>query len=216
VSSPPTALIRAFGAEPQPERRPTATRILDATLHEAAATGLRRLAVEDVARRAGVSRVTVYRHFGDREQLIEAMAVRETRAFIELMRDAVSKPDGIEEQGVELFVVGLRFMHAHPVARRAIESEPEAIVQYLAADDGLLFGMGREFIADWLRRAQVRTADFEAAAETVLRLFVSFLVLPRSVVPLSDDAAARAYVRTCVTPAVSSPPTRRRRRSTSP
>ena len=202
---------RALAAEPEAQEGVTATRILDATLHEAAATGLRRLAIEDVARRARVSRVTVYRHFGQREQLIEAMAVRETRRFIETMREAVSESLNVEEQGAEVFVAGLRFMRAHPVARRAIESEPEAIVQYLAEEDGLLFGMGREFVAGWLRRAGVNRRDTDACAETIMRLFVSFLVLPQSVVELADDDAARAYVRTCIAPIVASPARRRSR-----
>src|SRR5438552_12266788 len=107
------ALTRAL-AEPEETEGATATRILDATLQEAATTGLRRLAIEDVARRARTTRVTVYRHFGRREQLIEAMAVRETRRFIEAMREAASSSDELEEQGAEVFVAGLRFMHEHP------------------------------------------------------------------------------------------------------
>src|SRR5262249_41915032 len=158
-----------------PAEGATAERILDATLKEAAASGLRRLAIDDVARRAGTSRVTVYRHFGRREQLIEAMAVRETRRFIDAMRAATSPKRALEEQGADLFVAGLRFMHSHPVAKRAIESEPEAIVQYLDQDDGLLFRMSCEFIAEWLRGGGIRRAGVDAVAETVARLFISFL-----------------------------------------
>jgi AcrR family transcriptional regulator len=199
-----TPAVRALADEPDEHEGATSERILDATVQEAATTGLRRLAIEDVARRARTSRVTVYRHFGRREQLIEAMAVRETRRFIAAMREAVSSSDELEEQGAEVFVAGLRFMHEHPVARRAIESEPEAIVQYLEQDDGLLFRMSREFVASWLRGAGIEHPDVDAAAETIARLFVSFLLLPQSVVQLDDDDATRAYVRTCIAPIVAS------------
>jgi AcrR family transcriptional regulator len=200
----PSSLVRALASDLEEQQGDVARRILDATLQEAATTGLRRLALEDVARRARTSRVTVYRHFGRREQLIEAMAVRETRRFIAAVREAVSSLEGLEEQGPEAFVAGLRFMHAHPVARRAIESEPEAIVQYLEADDGLLFRMAREFVADWLRGFGARHPDIDAAAETIARLFISFLLLPRSVVALDDGEATRAYVRACIAPIVAS------------
>lgn len=179
-----------------------AARILDATVEEAAASGLRRLAIEDVARRAGTTRVTVYRRFGRREDLIEAMAVRETHRFLEAVRRAIAPVDRIEDQGAEAFVVGLRFMHAHPVARRAIESEPETIIQYLRADDGLLFRMGRDFVAAGLRDATSGDVDVDQAAETIARLFVSFLLLPESVVRFDEEDAVRDYVRRCIAPMV--------------
>jgi len=204
VTSAPS-LVRALNATPPEDEGEVALRILDATVHEAAVTGLRRLAIEDVARRARTSRVTVYRHFGRRDQLIEAMAVRETRRFIDAMSEAVSPSKGIEQQGAEAFLAGLRFMHAHPVAKRAIESEPGAIVQYLEADDGLLFRMSCGFVAGWLRDARVANPDIEAAAETIARLFISFLLLPRSAAAIDDDEAVRAYVRNCVAPIVAGP-----------
>ncbi len=198
-----TLLVRALSADAvERDDDALAVRILDATVKEAAAVGLRRLAIEDVARRAGTTRVTVYRRFGRREDLIEAMAVRETHRFLDAVGRAIAPFDRIEDQGAEAFVTGLRFMHDHPVARRAIESEPEAIVEYLRADDGLLFRMGRDFVAAGLRAAGPPGADVDQAAETLARIFVSFLLLPESVVPVGDEDAARDYVRRCIAPLV--------------
>lgn len=193
-------LIRALAADAaEHDDDALAARILDATVQEAAASGLRRLAIEDVARRAGTTRVTVYRRFGRREDLIEAMAVRETQRFLATMRRAIEPFDTVEDKGAEAFVAGLRYLHAHPVSRRAIESEPEAIVQYLRADGGLLFRLGRDFVAEGLRRDAPRTAVDEVA-ETLARIFASFLLLPESVVPFGDDDAVRDYVRRVIAP----------------
>src|SRR3954465_735021 len=104
-------------------------RILDAAVEEGALSGFKRWALEDVARRAGTTRMTVYRRFGRREALIEAMAVRETQRFIEAISAATAGLDSLEDQGAEALVVGLRFMRAHPVARRAIDSERDAIIE---------------------------------------------------------------------------------------
>ena len=49
----------------------TTARILDAACEEIALVGIKRTSMEDVARRAGVSRVTVYRHAGDWSWLVE-------------------------------------------------------------------------------------------------------------------------------------------------
>jgi AcrR family transcriptional regulator len=46
--------------------------ILEAALEQLALTGVRRTSADDVARRAGVNRATLYRRFGSREQLLAA------------------------------------------------------------------------------------------------------------------------------------------------
>ena len=127
-----------------------ARRILDATVQEAASCGLRELTIDAVAHRAATTRMTVYRRFGRREQLIEAMAIRETQRFIAALGEAISGVDDVEAQGPEAFIAGLRFMHEHPFTRRAIEVEPEAIIELLEADNGLVFRMGSDFIAERL------------------------------------------------------------------
>src|SRR5205085_5644571 len=112
------------------------------------------------------------RRFGRREQLIEAMATREARRFIAAVSAAIAGLPAIAEQGAEAFVSGLRFMHEHPVARRAIESEPDAIVRILEAEDGLIFKMGRDFVAGGLRQAGMARERSEQVAETLARIFV--------------------------------------------
>ncbi len=48
----------------------TRERILEAALELFIRQGIRKTSIDDVADRAGVTRVTVYRHFSDRQQLI--------------------------------------------------------------------------------------------------------------------------------------------------
>lgn len=195
-------LTRALSAPENVHDDPLARRILDATVEEAGVRGLRDLSMDEIARRAETTRMTVYRRFGRREQLIEAMAIRETRRFIAAVGMAIARFPAIEDQGAEAFIVGLRFMHSHPFARRAIEVEPEAIIEILEAEAGLAFAMGRDFIAEGLRNAGVEHDQPEQIAETLVRIFVSFLLLPRSVVALDDDEAARMYVRACIAPVI--------------
>ena len=48
----------------------TSERIAQAALEQFSETGIRRSSVEDVGRRAGLSRVTVYRQVGTKEDLV--------------------------------------------------------------------------------------------------------------------------------------------------
>ncbi len=52
-------------------------RILDAALTRVLQVGIRRASLDDIARRAGVNRVTIYRRFTTKENLIDAMLARE-------------------------------------------------------------------------------------------------------------------------------------------
>ena len=115
---------------------------------------------------------------------------------------AVAGLDSLEERGAEALVVGLRFMRAHPVARRAIETERDAIIEYLEADDARLLTMSREFVAATFRSAHLDHPQPDALAETFVRIFVSFLLLPTSVVRLDDEDSVRAYAHACVAPLV--------------
>ena len=56
-------------------------RILDATFAVVSRTGRRKLQLLEVAAEAGVSRPTVYRHFGSKEGLLEAFALYEQDNF---------------------------------------------------------------------------------------------------------------------------------------
>ena len=58
---------------------PVAETIVDAALEEFLAYGLRRTNVDVVARRAGVSRATLYRRFDGKDALVQAVLVRECR-----------------------------------------------------------------------------------------------------------------------------------------
>ena len=61
---------------------PDATQlILDAALVEFERHGFRRVALDDVAKRAGVSRTTIYRRFVNRDELVGAVIERENVAL---------------------------------------------------------------------------------------------------------------------------------------
>lgn len=67
----------AFAGSPQEATR-ALLRAAEACFAE---HGVRRTTMDDVARRAGVSRPTVYRYFADRDALVLAVIARRTRAF---------------------------------------------------------------------------------------------------------------------------------------
>ena len=75
---------------------PVPERLLDAALEVAAMHGLNRLSVGDVAKRAGLSRPTLYRAFpGGKQHLFVAMGLRELAAYRQGVVEAVDSADDL-------------------------------------------------------------------------------------------------------------------------
>lgn len=178
--------------------------ILDAALETFVERGLRRSTVEDVARRAGVSRVTVYRRCGSRDGLLQALILREGNRFLAELEELVMPLETVEERAVEGFVTTLRLTRAHPLVSRLLAIEPEIVLPHLTTRGAPAIAIARDFLAAHLRRGQregvIGELDTEAVAELVVRLALSFVLTPESVVPLDDPESARDFARRSIAP----------------
>lgn len=208
MAAPPAALLaRAFDPAVEPPDDATSERILDSALALAAASGLRHLTIDDIAAKARVGRMTVYRRFGDRARLIEALTVREARRCLAELDAAAPVDAPIDAQVAEGFAVSLRLAREHPLLERLARVEPEAVLETLSADGGAVFAMARGFLAQRLRasrRAGVlgRSVDVDQAAELLVRLAFSFVLIPETALPIGDDVSARRFARRMIAPLV--------------
>jgi AcrR family transcriptional regulator len=203
-------LQRALAEGAKPPGDAVSDRILDAALDVAAATGLRNLTMDQVARRAGVGRMTVYRRFGDRDGLVQALVVRETRRCLAELDAAASIDQPIAEQVEAGFVVSLRLASTHPLLARLATVEGEVVLRTLNARRGGGFTVATAFLAERLRRSQrsgvlAADADVDAVAELLVRITMSFVLLPTSTLPLDDEDRLRAIARRHLVPLVVAP-----------
>jgi AcrR family transcriptional regulator len=201
---PATLLGRALASGIEPPSDPASERILDAALAHVAAYGMRRLTIDEVAARAHVGRMTVYRRFGDKESLLDALAVREARRCLAEL-DAASPPDApISEQVAEGFVASLRIAREHPLLNRLASHEPEAVLEALTANEAATFALMRAYLTQRLLAAQsagsLGEVDVEQAAELIVRLMVSFVLIQETALPLDDPDAARQIARRLIAP----------------
>jgi AcrR family transcriptional regulator len=177
--------------------------ILDAALAVAAASGLRNLTMDDVARRAGVGRMTVYRRFGTRDALIDALTARELRRCLAEL-DAASEPDApMEEQVAAGFAVAVRLTREHPMLSRLARTEPDTVLQALS--DGALLRICTAFLVARLERSGTAlSAPVEEVAELLVRVAVSFVLLPESALDLDDPDLGRRLLGPLVVASVRS------------
>ncbi|MEU5299591.1 TetR/AcrR family transcriptional regulator [Streptomyces noursei] len=187
-------------------------KILDAAREQFMTFGLRRSTVDDVAKRAGVSRVTVYRRVGNKDELVQRVLLREYRQFVAEVDAAVAGLPTMEERMVEGFAAVLRLIRGHPLIGGLMRLEPETMLPYLTVESGPSFLAMRGYLAGHLRRARRVTeeeggegderesGDPVAVAELMVRITVSFLLNPVSCFELDDDEKARGFARRYLTP----------------
>ena len=204
AAEPLRLLARALDRRVEPPDDAMSERILDAALALAAASGIRNLTMDDVARRAGVGRMTVYRRFGEKAHLVDALAVREARRVLAEL-DRAAPPDApIEEQVVEGFVTSLRLSREHPLLARLARFEAEGLLATISADGQALFAAGRAFAAARLRAAQAAgvlgEVPVDEVAEVLVRLAASFVLIPETILPVDDDERLRELARAIVAP----------------
>ncbi|WP_211369741.1 TetR/AcrR family transcriptional regulator [Nonomuraea turkmeniaca] len=170
-------------------------RILDAAYAGMLEQGLRRLTMDDVARRAGLARITVYRRFARKSDLIQAVVMRELRRFLSAFEQAMAALPTAEEQVVEGFAVTLRLVRAHPLLGRLLADAPETMLPQLTLEAGPYLAVARQYLAE-----RLEVPDSAVVAETYIRIALSFVLTPDSVIPLGNDADARAYARRHLVP----------------
>ncbi|HEX3779909.1 MAG TPA: TetR/AcrR family transcriptional regulator [Pseudonocardiaceae bacterium] len=116
--------------------RSPATRVDSDTLLDAARTcvlsvGVRRTTLTDIARRAGVSRMTVYRRFADVTSVMAALMTREFSSLLtEADRSAREQPDA-RAHLVAATLAGVRALRADPLMISVLDRDPELLLPYL-------------------------------------------------------------------------------------
>lgn len=201
---PLTLLAGAVGTGAEPPADEVSDRILDAALDLAAASGVQNLTMEAVARRAHVGRMTVYRRFGDKPALVAALGAREGRRCLAEL-DAAARVDApVAEQVAAGFATSLRLARQHPLLSRLARQEPDTVLSAFTEDGGALFALARDYLARRLRESQragvLGPLDVDEAAELLVRLAISFVLIPESALPLDDEDAVSRLARKLLAP----------------
>ncbi|MGB1222017.1 MAG: TetR/AcrR family transcriptional regulator [Alcanivoracaceae bacterium] len=179
-------------------------RILDAALSLFVEFGLRRNTMDDVAQRAGVGRATVYRHFGDKDRLVQAVILREIQRNLLIIEERVRKIASPVDALLEAFVLSVSMAHDNALLKRLLTSEPETSLPYLTVHYGQTMDLSRLYLAARIRDAQKADAmgpiDADAGAEIMLRLLQSLLLTPAGGVQASDRDSLRTFADQCLRP----------------
>ncbi len=154
-------------------------RILDAAVETAASHGLARLSVGDVAKRAGLSRQTLYKHFPSREVLVADAVLREAGRIVEQVIEAADAHESPQDSVQAAIVTTLRLTREHPLLDRLVRTEPEALLPLLVGDSTVAVAV-RAVVEQITARKlpDVPPADQRRAADLLSRVLISYAISP--------------------------------------
>lgn len=174
-------------------------RLLQATFACVARYGIAKTTVDDVAREAGISRATVYRHFpGGKDQLIgDTIRWEATRFFADLAVAIEHSPD-FETTLEDAIVFARGALDQHAVFQKVLETEPDLLLPQLSVDDSRIRTMVATFLTTHLEPEADRLAaglSVALVADQVSRLLLSFFSAAGSW-DLTDPEQVKRLVRT--------------------
>lgn len=139
--------------------------------------GPRRLSVAEIARRAEVSRMTVYRRYGSLERLVSAALTAE---FADLL--ARASAEATEDNGrrrvVRQTLATISALLDHSLLREVLETDPATVlpllVERIGAGQQLLLDHLAALIREGMADGSVRSGDPDLMALTVLAMGQTF------------------------------------------
>lgn len=146
----------------------TETALLDAAHAEVLAHGIRRTTASDIARRAGVSRQTLYRYWPDAQAVFTALVTRE---LVRALPGAAPRAASLASL-VTLLVDTADEVRRMPLVERLRETDPELFARYilerLGTSQRAIHGEILRRIIDGQADGFVRAGDPSALAAMVL------------------------------------------------
>lgn len=195
-----------LGSEPRKVGRPRDpakhAAIVEAARTAFFARGFHAATIEDIAQAAGVSKVTVYSRFGDKETLFEEVIRAESARIAAMFEAEMAAGTTLEEQlnafGVAL--AGFKFSKEHLAVERVLMNEiaqiPALAQRFFAAGPQLCMGRLNQAIGEAVARREIEVDDPVLAADDLIGLWLGAgdLEIKLGLAPLPDAEAVRRRV----------------------
>jgi AcrR family transcriptional regulator len=188
-------------AEPSAEldRREIPDDIADAVRASVLAVGVRRTTLTDVARRAGVSRMTLYRLVPDVETLLLDVMTRDFGALLSDIEAGTARKRTARARLVALTVETARRLPDEPLFRRVLDVDPELMLPYftvrLGSTQRLALARIRRVVAEGQADHSIRRGDAEVMATSVLMAVLPWMVSARLFDEVGRDEALAELAR---------------------
>ncbi|MCK0439775.1 TetR/AcrR family transcriptional regulator [Gordonia alkaliphila] len=188
-----------------PREDKTRIKLLDAAYEQFCETGIARTSMEEVARRAGTARITIYRKFDSKDALVDAVMLREFQRYFGQFIDEMRTAETVADRVVAGFVTSLCTIGQNPLITRLLELEPAMVPGLVGGGDSRTMFQVRDFVAMQIAREQeagniLPEVSTRLAADLIVRITGSFLTSRSDLIALDDEPALVALAEEFILP----------------
>ncbi|MFC5754283.1 TetR/AcrR family transcriptional regulator [Actinomadura rugatobispora] len=157
---------------------------LDAAYRVVEERGWGAVRMTSVASSVGVSRQVLYKEFGSKDGLGEALLMREAQRFIDGVADEIRRHADVEAAIEASLRFGISQGAASPLLRAVLTSTLEGgddtLLPLVTTSSERLVALSRQVLQEHIttRAPGLDAEDVESTADAVVRLLVSHLLLP--------------------------------------
>ena len=164
-------------------RRQVRERVLSAAHTHTVDRGWERVRVGEVAVDSGVSRPTLYREFGNKDGLGEALMTREAERFFAAIADVLEQYDDVAGAIAAATRLTLEEAASNPLLRAVLtgsRSGDAGLLPFLTSRSETIRESARALLAGWFaqRRPELDQSTVEQTVDAVVRLVISHIVAP--------------------------------------
>ncbi len=193
-------------------------RILQAALDAFAEAGVRRTSADDIARRAGVNRATLYRRLGSMDEIVTAAMLYEAgRVLAEIESGVGDLPEPptraqIDDYVVAFFTVTIATLRGNRLLTRLLDVDRDETLRVLTVGAAEVLQLTAAFLAEPIRRIRGHTGgstdpdEIDALSALLARLTLSLLLTPDGPPTLDTEQQQRWFAETVLAPMIAGAP----------
>jgi AcrR family transcriptional regulator len=195
-----------FGSYEEPSD-PVTVAVLDAAHAEFLSFGIRRATLDSVAKRAKVGRMTLHRRFATKQELVDAVFERSNSRIVASIREVAAAQPTLTDALVESLALGVELVRGDSLIARLIETDPDAVIPYLAFDARALVRASTRYVVEEIESLNpaVDARAGRLAAEAIIRVCHSIILTPKAFDDLADGSLLREFLRTVVSGLIPDP-----------
>lgn len=173
-------------------------RILEAALEQFVLVGIRRTSGDDIARRAGINRTTLYRRMGTKDEILYAAITHEVGRILAAIAAEMDHIIDIEERFVTGFASTVTLLRELPLLNRILEVDQEDALVWLTVEAGPTIRLATTFLEQQVNQARSELGlpaipNAESMAAIMVRLVQSLVLTPDAPPSLESPEQLRAF-----------------------
>jgi AcrR family transcriptional regulator len=173
----------------------TPTRILDAAMERFSAQGITSTTMSQLAADVGISRVWLYRYFGNRDAVVAALLGREAKRFLDRLVALIDPTTPVTEGVSAAFEFAVVTLRGHELLQRVLALEPEVAAPFITSGIGPMLQAASLVIAAHLEQsAAMAPVEAAAVSDAILRLVMSIVVNNETQVDFDDAVQRRTFI----------------------